>query len=147
MFNNDIISSISSIILVSLAVYLINSVMPQGNLTKPVRFALGIILSIVIFSPIINLVNTSSISVDTHYVQNHESMKKGIENQIRQIKGFNNATISIEVMDGEVVSIYILASKNDNSDAFDFEKNKIVLKAFLKVLYKIDENRIIIEVD
>ena len=80
------------------------------------------------------------------YQSMETSVMKGLELQINQMNGFKKAKVSADIKNNKVVSLYIIASKDENNDALTFNKNKIALKNFLKVLYKLDENKIIIEV-
>lgn len=146
MFNSEIIQTITNIILVSVIVFSISSILPGGSISGVVKFVLGILLSLTIFMPILELVNMQYPTDYIVYQSMETSVMKGLELQINQMNGFKKAKVSADIKNNKVVSLYIIASKDENNDALTFNKNKIALKNFLKVLYKLDENKIIIEV-
>ena len=146
MFNSEIIQTITNIILVSVIVFSISSILPGGSISGVVKFVLGILLSLTIFMPILKLVNMQYPTDYIVYQSMETSVMKGLELQINQMNGFKKAKVSADIKNNKVVSLYIIASKDENNDVLTFNKNKIALKNFLKVLYKLDENKIIIEV-
>lgn len=142
-----VISCVLAITLASVILYLLKSVLPEGHIKSALRFIYGVLLTLLIILPIINIKDTMPQSLTPELPDLGQSMAQGAEIQIRQMKGFKNAQITVGAEDGRIVRVYILAKRSDSGNLIEFEQNKKALVRLMKVLYKLDENMIVIEPD
>lgn len=147
----QIIPYVIAIILVAVAFSLLRSLLPEGHIKNSAQFVYGVILTVLICIPIVNLkdMQFGDIHVDGSVVQAQQAvyMKQAIGIQVRQVTGFKNAQVDATFDNGELSSVYIKALKTDSGDALSYEKNKSAVIQLLTVLYDIDENKIYIETD
>ena len=129
--------------------FVVDMLLPEGNIKRTARFCASLVITIIICAPLINLF-TQQQTVITPPDENHsvpdeyqikQSVEKAITQLIKTVDGFNEAQVTVTLSDGNPYSVEIY--KNQNGAPINkLNEQKII--ELISVLYKIDENKIYI---
>ena len=140
-------SLMPTIIIVSLVIFLLNSILSDGVFKKTVNFICGVLITVIFMQPIVNVGEEIVLSLSNHNQQiDYDYYSIGIKMQIKQYDCFENANVMAYCNHNSIDKIHITVKKSDCINSLSFERNKKSVVNLLKYVYKLNENDIKIEV-
>ena len=127
---------------VSVLSLLAECLIPQGNVKKYASFAMGVILSVCIISPLFSLGKQQiQMPLEEEYVFDFTS---AIENTVQSVYGFEDASVSVLQNKNKIEKI-IITPKSDKllEEAVRIATGEM-LKSTLESVYSVDKENIII---
>lgn len=129
--------------------FVVDMLLPEGNIKKTARFCSSLVITIIICAPLISLFSQQqTITAPANEYENvtdefqiKQSVEKAITQLIKTVEGFEEAQVTVTLADGNPYSVEIYKNGND-APINKLNQQKII--NLISVLYKIDENKIYI---
>ncbi len=127
---------------VSVLILIAECFVPEGNVKKYASFALGIILSVCIISPIFSF-KMDKIEIPEHSEQVFD-FTSAIESTVKSVKGFEDASVSVFQNKNKIEKIVIFPKGDKLLEEAVRAVTVEALKNTLSSVYSVDKENIII---
>lgn len=146
----QLFSSVITIALLSVIGFLLDFVMPSGNMKRLARFACSLVLTLAISISIAGLFSLDFSAAIPEFKEKNifldqSSIQNAVKQYIRLYAGFEKAEVSVSVDENKLVSVMV-SFPYDNAEAA--AKRKLTenqMRKTISVLYNVEANKIIIQ--
>lgn len=143
-------SSVITITLLSIIGFLLDFIMPSGNMKRLARFACSLVLTLVISISVADLLSLDFSAAIPEFEEKNifldqSSIQNAVKQYIRLYAGFEKAEVSVSVDENKLVSVMV-SFPYDNAEAA--AKRKLTenqMRKTISVLYNVEANKIIIQ--
>ena len=146
----EVLSSVFTVSLFCVAAFLLDFLLPEGNMKKLARFACSLVLTLSVSLTVGGLLTGGALSAPDFTVQTFQAeaaSAEGIQNAVRQYvrlyAGFERARVHAELADGRLVGVRIYFPDDDAADAAKRRFTQAQMQKTISVLYGLEENKII----
>ena len=146
----QLFSSVITIALLSVIGFLLDFIMPSGNMKRLARFACSLVLTLAISISIAGLFSLDFSAAIPEFKEKNifldqSSIQNAVKQYIRLYAGFEKAEVSVSVDENKLVSVMV-SFPYDNAEAA--AKRKLTenqMRKTISVLYNVEANKIIIQ--
>ena len=146
----QLFSSVITVALLSVIGFLLDFIMPSGNMKRLARFACSLVLTLAISISIAGLFSLDFSAAIPEFKEKNifldqSSIQNAVKQYIRLYAGFEKAEVSVSVDENKLVSVMV-SFPYDNAEAA--AKRKLTenqMRKTISVLYNVEANKIIIQ--
>ncbi len=125
---------ILSIISVSIAALIFDTLLPEGNVRKYGNFAFSLILSIALIQPVTSFLK-SDFELDNNVIKCEFDYTDAVKSTVNSISGFEEAEVSVEHVDNKIESITVFLNGEKLFEKAEEQVKKDFVRKMLSVVY------------
>ncbi len=125
---------ILSIISVSIAALIFDTLLPEGNVRKYGNFAFSLILSIALIQPVTSFLK-SDFELDNNVIKYEIDYTDAVKSTVNSISGFEEAEVSVEHIDNKIESITVFLNGEKLFEKAEEQVKKDFVRKMLSVVY------------
>lgn len=146
----QLFSSVITIVLLSIIGFLLDFIMPSGNMKKLARFACSLVLTLAISISIAGLFSSDFSDGFPKFEEkeiflDQSSIQNAVKQYIRLYAGFEKAEVAVAIEENKLVSVTVFFPYDNAEAAAKRNLTEDQMRKTISVLYNVEANKIIIQ--